>query len=354
MNRSFVRSTLDADHRTSAYKIVCRQCGKTDKVAAGYLSGALPPEVSAKKFRQRGWAVGNRLGDDLCNLCLAANKIARKQPTIESGPVTLKLKDLSKLQELKGLAGGTPPVLGLQPPAAQETPVDKLFTVKEAIEAGWSNMDRMYEYIRKGRLKCVKNERGVFVIPESELNKTFGKPRISSQPLAPIQPAPIVNEKKPALGLPALAVEQKPTLNDGAVKMNFDPKTPHEMTKEDRRIIFADIDLHYLDETRGYETSYDDKRIADGLNVPLAWVRTIREENFGPERGEAINAELDKLKAAKDDIEASISKMRALWSEINKALEAFTVRQNVLSEDAKKSHEAANALMAKIDLITRK
>jgi len=355
MIRTFVRSSLDADHRSSAYKITCRQCGKSDRIGIGSRSGSLPPEVSAKKFKQRGWSIGKGVGDDICSICSVSNKIKLKPREITGEPVTLKLKDLSKIKELQGLAGGappplalaagTPPVLALEPPTAQETPVDKLLTVKEAVDANLASMYRIYENIRNGRLKCIKNEVGAFVIAESELKSFFGKKPTVAPKTAP---TPIVNEPAPVV------VEPKPLLNDGASEMNFDPKIPQEMTKEDRRIIFAEIDMHYLDETRGYEAQYDDKRVAEGLKVPMAWVRTIREDNFGPERGEAINDEIAKMVAAKEEIDKSITTMRDLWEEINKTLDAFVVRHNDLSNEAKKSREAATALMAKIDFITRK
>ena len=338
MIRSFVRSSLDADHRSSAYKIVCKQCGKTDRIGVGSHSGSLPPEVSARKFRQRGWAVGNKEGDDFCNICTAANKIKFKKPEATVTPITLKLKDLSKLQKL---SENTPPALAIEPPAAQETPVDRLFKVKEAIEAGWSNMDRMYDYIRKGRLKGVKNEKGVFVIAESELKRFFGEPRKQKS-------IPSVDQSAPKLD------DQKPVLNDGVNEMNFDPKIPQEMTKEDRRIIFSEIDSHYLDETRGYDRDWNDERVAKSLNVPLAWVRTIREDNFGPERGNVITIEVEKLNAAKEEIDKSINAMRDLWMEINKSLDAFTVKHNALSDDAKKAHVKADALLVNIANLTRK
>lgn len=58
---------------------------------------------------------------------------------------------------------------------------------------------------------------------------------------------------------------------------------PREMTREDKRLIFGKIDTVYLDESRGYESGWSDKRIADDLGVPLAWVRGVRESDFGPE-----------------------------------------------------------------------
>tara|TARA_R110000868_G_scaffold305823_2_gene566850 strand:- start:784 stop:1410 length:627 start_codon:yes stop_codon:yes gene_type:complete len=58
---------------------------------------------------------------------------------------------------------------------------------------------------------------------------------------------------------------------------------PREMTREDKRLVFGKIDAVYLDERRGYENGWSDKRVADDLGVPLAWVRAIREADFGQE-----------------------------------------------------------------------
>lgn len=58
---------------------------------------------------------------------------------------------------------------------------------------------------------------------------------------------------------------------------------PRSMSREDKRLIFGKIDSVYLDEKRGYETGWSDKRVADDLGVPLDWVRTLREDSFGPE-----------------------------------------------------------------------
>jgi hypothetical protein len=303
--------------------------------------------VSAKKFRQRGWVVGNKVGDDLCNICVASNKIARKVPDNKTGaPITLKLKDLSKLQELQGLAGGsppalalaagTPPILALEPPTAQETPVDKLLTVKEAVEAKWATMDRMYDYIRRGKLKCIKNERGAFVVAESELKRFFSK---KNPP-----PAPMLNEPAPVV------VEAAPQLNEGEPPMAM--ITVAAMTKEDRRIIFSEIDSHYLDEMRGYAKDWDDMKVAMGLKVPVEWVRTIREDNFGAEKGDQIGIEIEKLKAASVEAQNLIDTMRTLWAEMDKMLEAFETKQAALSTEANKVHSALVEAKAKIDAYT--
>lgn len=330
MNRSFVRSTLDTDHRTSAYKITCRQCGKTDKVAAASHSGSLPPEVSAKKFRQRGWSVGNRVGDDLCNICLASNKIARKQTDNVVKIPSLKLQDLKNISEAQKPAEAPPAVLAPEPTPAQETPVEKLYNVKEASEAGFSDLNRIYRAINTNKLSFIKNERGAFVIKESELIRVFGQPK------------------------QATPVEAKKVVADGVKEMNYDPKIPPEMTKEDRRIIFSEIDSHYLDETRGYDRDWNDERVAKGLNVPMAWVRTIREDNFGPEQGDQIGVEVEKLKVASVEAEKLIAAMRAVWDAMDKTLMEFETKQSKLSAEATKIHTAIAEAKAKIDAYTAK
>ena len=61
------------------------------------------------------------------------------------------------------------------------------------------------------------------------------------------------------------------------------PVPPREMSRKDRRIIFAKLNDVYLDERDGYSNGWSDQRVADDLNIPRAWVKSIREENFGPD-----------------------------------------------------------------------
>ena len=345
MNRHFVRSSLDADHRASAYKIVCRQCGKTDKVAASSHSGNLPPEVTIKKFRQRGWAVGHRAGDDMCNICVASNKIGRKQVDNVVQIPALKLKDLSRLKELQKLVEDHLVATKPEVIPAQEVPVEKLYSVKDAEDAGFADLNRIYRAINNNKISRVKNARGVFVLRESDLIRVFGNPK-----RAPVEPPKTVLLNAPA---PAV-VEPKPLLNDGVKPMNFDPKLPPEITKEDRRIIFSEIDSHYLDETRGYDRDWNDERVAKSLNVPLAWVRNIREDNFGPEYGDVVNVEVDKLRAA-------IVEAQAIKDEASKLLVTMDAKlvclQNAfkdIEEKMKKVTDVVKDAKAKIDTVTRK
>ena len=51
---------------------------------------------------------------------------------------------------------------------------------------------------------------------------------------------------------------------------------------EDRRIIFEKLNEVYLNEREGYSEDWTDKKVAEHLGVPQAWVTQIRADNFGP------------------------------------------------------------------------
>ena len=59
--------------------------------------------------------------------------------------------------------------------------------------------------------------------------------------------------------------------------------TPREMTREDRRIVLSKLNDVYLDERLGYDKGWSDKKVAQDLGVPQAWVAQLRDENFGPD-----------------------------------------------------------------------
>jgi hypothetical protein len=57
---------------------------------------------------------------------------------------------------------------------------------------------------------------------------------------------------------------------------------PREPTFDDRRIIIAALQEHYIDERTGYAPGFTDHRIAADLGVPRKWVEDLRAANFGP------------------------------------------------------------------------
>ena len=121
------------------------------------------------------------------------------------------------------------------------------------------------------------------------------------------------------------------------------------MTKEDRRIIFSEIDSHYLDEKHGYDKGWDDEKVATGLKVSIEWVRNIREDNFGPEKGNAIDAEVEKLKEASAEAQKLIDTMRAVWKEMDATLATYEEKQAELSAEANKISKMIIDAKASID-----
>ena len=306
MNRQFLKSTMDVDKKTPAYKIICNHCRQSEKVAAPH--NVLPPEFVAKKFRQKGWIVSKKGNEDICPKCLTpATSTMPLRPAVllTFTPPGEKQKTLPSLKDLATvMTPPSPPVL-VAPAPAPKTPeakpapkptvpakpefVGPLHALPneiryvDVVRSGWASQSLLNARMKTSELIARRASIRKTFFKREELVRVFGEPKARAALHLP-KPTPKVEAPAPA---PA--------------PMNHDPHLPPEMTKEDRRIIFAEIDTHYIDETRGYAHDYNDKRLADALKVPLAWVRKIREENFGPEKGADVDNEVSVLKKAVED-----------------------------------------------------
>jgi len=98
------------------------------------------------------------------------------------------------------------------------------------------------------------------------------------------------------------------------------PQAPTKRpSRDERRIIHNKIDEKYVSEAIGYTSGWNDKKVADDLGVPVAWVAEIRDENFGPNIDEVMaetvsnaKALLDELKAARYTAEPILAALKAL------------------------------------------
>src|SRR6516164_4274203 len=82
------------------------------------------------------------------------------------------------------------------------------------------------------------------------------------------------------------------------------------MTREDRRIVFEKLNEVYVNDKVGYDKGWTDEKVATDLGVPRAWVRLIREENFGDEVG---NEDIRKSFEEGEKLIAEIKKIRQGW-----------------------------------------
>lgn len=90
--------------------------------------------------------------------------------------------------------------------------------------------------------------------------------------------------RRKAAPQPKLVIVQTPVeipMQNTITPLKAEP--PREMTREDRRVILLKLNETYVDERTGYDKGWSDKRVAEDLGVPQAWVAKLRDENFGPE-----------------------------------------------------------------------
>lgn len=77
-----------------------------------------------------------------------------------------------------------------------------------------------------------------------------------------------------------------------------DESKPREMSKDQKRAIWREIDENY--ERDRYVPGVTDKSIGEKLKFPWAWVKQVREEDFGPA---GVDPEIAKLQTQIDDLE---------------------------------------------------
>lgn len=125
---------------------------------------------------------------------------------------------------------------------------------------------------------------------------------------------------------------------------------PAEMGRTEKRIIFAQLQEVYEDETSGYKTPWTDAGVAKHLGVPQAWVAFVREENFGPAAdNQEIRAMLERVKLAAGEAETILAEAKAIRNEGAGLVE----RINALAKQASEVGRALAGLTAIAERIER-
>jgi hypothetical protein len=125
---------------------------------------------------------------------------------------------------------------------------------------------------------------------------------------------------------------------------------PREMSRDDRRIIFARLADVYLDETRGYDSGWTDHRVAEDLGVPRAWVEKIREENFGPERS---NEDARQAVAEARTIAAEARQHHAALAVAQADAKALAARVARIAQDSAPLALSVERLTKRLDVIAK-
>lgn len=127
-------------------------------------------------------------------------------------------------------------------------------------------------------------------------------------------------------------VSSKKENNVVALKPEIIVEPPREMKREDRRVIFAKIEDVYLDETQGYSSGWSDKKVSADLGVPLAWVKAIREENFGSEgHNEDVKAIIVEGKDLLNKIDVEMGLLEKAITDAGKGKDEFSKRYDHLA-----------------------
>ena len=164
---------------------------------------------------------------------------------------------------------------------------------------------------------------------------------LAKAPKKKIETAQVIEMTQPQKTLPPEVVSSTPITT---IK-RADP--PPVMEKEDRRIIFAEIDTNYIDEQKGYAEGWSDARVAKSLNVPMAWVRELRDANFGPEIGTSV---LDDVKKIDEVIERG-KKFVARLDVLVELIDAKRAAIDKVYDEIKKDSGDTKAVLA--DLVKR-
>lgn len=127
-----------------------------------------------------------------------------------------------------------------------------------------------------------------------------------------------------------------------------EPEMPAKITamsRDDRRIIYAELEIAYGNGS--YKPGKSDASVAKDLGVPVQWVEEIRDGFFGPARD---TAEADAMLARADEMQKrmleEVEAMRAISdellrqkSEIDNRVAACVVEISRLATEAKKIAE---------------
>lgn len=168
-------------------------------------------------------------------------------------------------------------------------------------------------------------------------------------------PAPIMSSDDASV----TATKMAAAVNEGEkIKLTLVKPPEREMDKADKRLIYLKLNEVYVDEKTGYSDNWDDEKVAADLGVPVGWVASVRDADFGPmlNKNVLVGKFDDLIKLAQNlertivlidkKIEQSVEldkKLTAQLAEMNAAVERSEQLVKELERQDEKTEEVIGA-----------
>lgn len=144
-------------------------------------------------------------------------------------------------------------------------------------------------------------------------------------------------------------------MEDHIKKTEVQADAPVTMSREDGRLISRMIEDHWSESHARYQPGWSDAKLAADIGKPQAWVKEIRERDFGGVGEDPgviefiaqqveVAGELDGLRKSLDELAMSTADLSAMHTRTTSMFEKYRDRHNVLSEKVKRLGEVAKAL----------
>lgn len=144
----------------------------------------------------------------------------------------------------------------------------------------------------------------------------------------------------------------EPSQTEEAPMSTAEETAPTPMGRDDRRVIFTKLNEVYLDEARGYEAPWTDKKVADHLGTPIAWVVDVRDRDFGPARDNSeIRDMLDRIRQISAEVENQMAHAKAIRAEGAALVERINANNHAMV-DLKKRLDGLLATADRIEQVS--
>lgn len=132
---------------------------------------------------------------------------------------------------------------------------------------------------------------------------------------------------------------------EGEADVQATAESPQEMSRSDKRIIFAKLEEVYESEETGYKPGWSDAKVARdlGSHIPVGWVSQVREDAFGPAKdNEEVRDMLVRVGLATEAAKALLDDAKAH----RKVMDTLVTNHNDLMARAREIAKTLDGLVA--------